>query len=584
MEEKKRTFGGKLYSMFIGSVLIPSVLALLCFGIYSSHMLIQNEERSGQNILNTVSQTLEMQFSDINYIQNAFYIYNEVFQEAEALNNPQLYQYYDELTRIEIEEGYTLTLTKLIQTSDQNIRAVVFFPMSAGDTAYYLGKESAQLKEVEYIDYHEETWFKEAVAAGRSPVFRRKHTPQYMEGGRISEVYSCIKAVKNMSNGQVIGVVKIDVSADELEETLNVLEPAPDNGLLILRDGEYFSSSEGIPDNGLIFLDNSRLQAGGAIYQMQTCGISGTDLELAYLNSRMSVYQVFIPIIAVSLLILFGGVVLAFGNYRRQARKIVSDVQQITDTLKLVEKGDLDAEIHIEEDSEFGEIAAAINHMTAHLKAYIEKEYMFEIQQQKAEYRALQSQINPHFLYNTLNGFVALNRMGEKKILERSIIGLSRLFRYACSGQETAAIREELDFLEEYLKLEKLKYEDRLEYMVWTDEKSRKKRIPKLLLQPIVENSIKHGMGEDERPIMICIMAETREIKGIGTVTVITVRDNGVGFDSRRGQTENEHVGVENVRARTELYCRNAIFQCMSEPEKGTKTTLVFPGGEQEEK
>lgn len=585
MERKKRTFGGKLYSMFMGSVLIPSLLSLLCFGIYSSRTLIQNQERNGQDILNSVSQTLEMQFSDIINIQDAFYIYNEVFQEAEALNNPQLYQYYDELTRIEMENTYTIILTKLIHTSDQDIRAVVFFPASNGDTAYYLGKENARLEEIEYPGYHEETWYKEAAADGNQSVFYAEHNPEYIENRHLSDVYSYIKAVRDMSNGNVIGVVKIDVSSQMLEDTLNVVEQTADNGLIILQEGEFFASSEWIPaEQEMTVKEGSRVQIGKKLYQMQTREIAGTGLELVYLNSRGAVYRGYLPIIAVSLLILLGGVILAFVNYRRQAKKIVGDVQLITEALQRVEKGDLDTEIQIREESEFKEIAAAINHMMSHLKAYIEKEYMFEIQQQKAEYRALQSQINPHFLYNTLNGFVALNRMGEKKILERSIIGLSRLFRYACSSRESVTLQEEISFLEEYLKLEKLKYEERLEYMVWTDEESRQKVIPKLLLQPVVENSIKHGMRDDETPMLICIMTETKEISGIGKVTVITVRDNGIGFDSRGRQDGKEHVGVENVRTRAELFCHDAIFQCTSEPGKGTKTTLVFPFGEQEDK
>lgn len=280
--------------------------------------------------------------------------------------------------------------------------------------------------------------------------------------------------------------------------------------------------------------------------------------------------------ISLSLLILLTGGVLAFVNYRRQARKMVADVQRITGALQQVEKGNLDINIQLKEESEFRKIAEAINRMADHLKRYIEKEYLMELQQQKAEYRALQSQINPHFLYNTLNGFIALNRMGEKKVLERSIVGLSRLFRYACSRQDSATVQEETKFLEDYLKLEKLKHQERLDYMIWTDEESRKKVIPKLLLQPIVENSIKHGMGDEERHIMISVLARAAQVKGIGNVVILSVRDNGVGFEEAKKE-KGGGVGIENVRERVQLFDKKAIFQCISVPGKGTKTTIVFP-------
>lgn len=167
--------------------------------------------------------------------------------------------------------------------------------------------------------------------------------------------------------------------------------------------------------------------------------------------------------------------------------------------------------------------------------------------------------------------------MGEKKILERSIIGLSRLFRYACSKSETASVRDELNFLEEYLKLEKLKYDERLEYLIWIDEECKSKTIPKLLLQPIVENSIRHGMGDTDQPIMIRISAVYAGATGIEPVMILTVRDNGVGFDTSGIKTPEEHVGVDNVRMRAELYCRDVIYQCVSEIGNGTRTTFVFP-------
>ena len=578
MMKKEQAFGTKLYSMFIGSILIPALIAILCFGGYSNKTINEREERNIQNILNSVSQNLEMQISAVKNIEQAFYIYKEVFQEAEMLNNPGLYENYDELTKLDIENGYTMTLTKLLQTSGQDIRAVVFFPVSGEDTAYYLGKDNARLREINYPGYKGENWYQEAVENEDEADFKRMHTPDYMPNKKLGSVYSYIKSVRDMNSGRVIGVVKIDVSGRQIEETFSVLEQNGDSGLMLLKNGEYFAASEWIEEKGGIqIIDRDRVKAGNTVYYMRSEAIDETTLSLAYLDSRTTLYKGFLSIIVLSMLIMMAGVILAFINYRHQASKMVQDVERITDVLQQVEKGNFDARIAIRKESEFKKIADAVNEMADHLKTYVEKEYIMEIQQQRAEYRALQSQINPHFLYNTLNGFVALNRMGEKKVLERSIIELSRLFRYTCTNKEEVTIQEEIRFLEDYLNLEKLKYEERLEYMIWTDEESRGRRIPKMLLQPVVENSIKHGMGDGSLSVMIRIMAETTEVKGAGKATVLTVRDNGAGFDSSAPVKEGEHVGVDNVKARVELFCRNAIFQCSSKPGEGTKTTIVFP-------
>lgn len=578
MNKQEKTFGAKLYSMFLISMLIPTIIAMFCFWIYANRLVIKREEKNSQNILNSVSQNLELQFSENDSIRNAYYVYKKVFQEAENLNNPKLYKYYDELTRIDIENNYIVTLTKLLHTSAQDVRAVVFFPVAGEETAYYLGKDSAKIREISYPGYKEEPWYKAVTEDGEDSYYYVSDISEYIPNKGLGEVYSYVTPLINVDNQKIIGVIKMDISKSTLQNTLDALEDSEYTGLMLVQRGNVFAKSsklgeiEEIKDNQVI--------AGKRVYQTFTKTVPGTDLEVLYLYSRISIYRELAYVVLLSILIVMSGVVLAFFYYRKQAEKMVSDVQEITTVVHGVENGDLDNHIDIHNDSEFGRIAEVINHMIDSLKEYIEKEYILVIQQQKAEYKALQSQINPHFLYNTLNGFVALNRMGEKKILEKSIVGLSRLFRYACSKKDTSRVREELSFLEDYLKLEKLKYAERLEYMIWVDEECKEKQIPKLLLQPIVENSIKHGMGDTDQPIMIRISAIYLHVKGIGKVMILTVRDNGVGFDNGYRENGNQHIGIGNARTRAELYCKDVIFQCVSKPGKGTKTTFVFPDEE----
>lgn len=575
MNKQEKTFSVKLYSMFLISMLIPIIIAMLCFWIYVNRLAIRREEKNSQNILNSVAQNLELQFAGNDSIRDAFYVHKKVFQEAESLNNPGLYQYYDELTRIDIENNYIVTLTKLLHTAALDARAVVFFPASGEETAYYLGKDSAKIREISYLGYKEEPWYKAVTEEKEESYYYVSDIPEYLPNKELGEIYSYVTPLKAIDNHKILGAVKIDVSKKTLQNTLDALENSEDTGLMLVQRGTVFAKSSKLGEVKKI--EQNQVTVGNRRYQMVTKGVPKTNLEIVYLYSRVSIYKEFALVMIFSILIVVSGGILAFSYYRYQAKKMVSDVQKITDVVQIMENGNLEHHIEKLNHSEFERIAGAINHMTDSLKAYIEKEYILVIQQQKAEYKALQSQINPHFLYNTLNGFVALNRMGEKKILEKSIIELSRLFHYACSKQDTSRVKEELNFLEEYLKLEKLKYAERLAYLIWTDEACREKEIPKLLLQPIVENSIKHGMGDTAQPIMIQISAMYTKVKGIGNVMILTVRDNGVGFDSECIEDGEEHIGIANVRTRAELYCKNVIFQCVSQVGRGTKTTFVFP-------
>ncbi len=537
MKKKTGTFGSKLYRMFLVSILIPFFIALLAFVLYSVRVIMEREERNAQNILNSVSQSMELQFAENKEIRSMFYIYDEVFQEAERLNNPRLSDSYDEYSNTQIENAYTRIMTKTIYLSQQNIRAVTFFPvLGENDQAYFLGKSRARLDAVACPGYKETSWYREAICGAGRAVYHEPHMPEYMPNKKLGEVYSYISAVWDNDTHKAVGVVKLDVDADAIIDRLNMLEDAKDSGLVILKDGGVFARSDGLEGNVKIS-GNGHISIGSRKYRVKTMKIPETDLEIAYLNFPDSLWRGYLYIMLLSAVFVLLGLGIAFANYRHQAREMVEDIEKITIAARQVEKGNLDITIKIRRDSEFKEVAEVINHMVRELNDYINKEYVLTIQQQKAQYRALQAQINPHFLYNTLNGFVALNRMGEKKLLEKSINRLARLFRYACSG----------------------------------------KIIPKLLLQPVVENSILHGMGDTDRPVLIQIAACCMEVQGTGSVTAILIRDNGVGFEQGRDRNSGESVGLANVQMRTELYCRDALYQCISKRGEGTKTMFLFP-------
>lgn len=562
MRQKEKTFGTKVYSMYIYSILILVVIVFLSFLGYSMYEFNEREKRNIHNILNSVSQNLELQFAEVKKVRDAFY-FNDVFQKAEQMNNPKLYEYYDQMKLNDMEDTYTMTLQKMMHTSSQKIRTIAFFPISGGEKVYCLGKGSADIKCIEYKNYQNEEWYQEALESPQSVVYYKPHIPIYMQNDRLGEVYSYICGVMNLDTHKLIGIIKIDVDDGEMIDALGTFSETEGSNIVLLKDGEIFAKTGEI---------EKELNS----YLMHKKEIPDTQLQVTYLSTFLMQYGGYMNIAVGSVLVILLAGLLGFLNYRKQAKKMVSDVEQIMAVIQEVENGQLDRHIEIRSDSEYRKIAKVINQMIDHLKEYIEREYILVIQQQKAQYLALQSQINPHFLYNTLNGFVALNRMGEKEVLEKSIIGLSRLFRYTCDIKEIVTVQEEINFLKDYLILEKLKYDERLEYAFWIDEECKLKKIPKLLLQPIVENSIKHGRGDTDQTIEIQICAKSVEIKGIGTVMILAVSDNGVGFDVNLGK-QGEHVGIENVRSRAELHCKNVVYQCISKPGMGTKTMVVFP-------
>ncbi|WP_304225133.1 histidine kinase [Gracilinema caldarium] len=207
------------------------------------------------------------------------------------------------------------------------------------------------------------------------------------------------------------------------------------------------------------------------------------------------------------------------------------------------------------------------------------------VEERSAEYQALQSQVQPHFLYNVLGGFAALNRMGNRDSLERSILALKDMLRYTVSHEAIATIAEELSFIEKYLELQKLRFQDRLIWNIDIEQELKTIRIPKLIIQPLIENAIIHGIEPtgDMGSIKLSI---TKHPTVSGSYLFIIVEDSGQGFDPQKTQ---KGIGLANVERRLQLRYpapdggSQAQFHIDSKPGEGCRIELYFPLDENNE-
>jgi sensor histidine kinase YesM len=188
-----------------------------------------------------------------------------------------------------------------------------------------------------------------------------------------------------------------------------------------------------------------------------------------------------------------------------------------------------------------------------------------------AEYRALQSQIQPHFLYNVLNGFVALNRMGERAALEASLHALKDMLRYTIEHGQRASVREEFSFLEQYCRLQKLRFEERLGYEFELGEGVADLPIPKLLVQPLLENAMIHGIEPSPSPCVVTVSARIVEER-----LVLEVEDDGAGCDPS-AVAERERIGIGNVRERLALLYPRASLTLSGALGSGFKARIDIP-------
>jgi len=197
------------------------------------------------------------------------------------------------------------------------------------------------------------------------------------------------------------------------------------------------------------------------------------------------------------------------------------------------------------------------------------------LERREAEFQALQSQIQPHFLYNVLSGFVGLNRLGDRSGLERAILALKEMMRYILEHDEHSTVREEFLFLEKYCALQKIRFQERLDVRLECDLEAGEVLIPKLLLQPLVENAIIHGIEPLDQGGRLSVVATMRN-GAAGRHLEVTIEDDGIGFTPGRIQ-QDSHIGLWNVLQRLNLTHPASALQIRSEPGAGTSIEIRIP-------
>ncbi|WP_308635470.1 sensor histidine kinase [Paenibacillus silvisoli] len=237
---------------------------------------------------------------------------------------------------------------------------------------------------------------------------------------------------------------------------------------------------------------------------------------------------------------------------------------------------------------EIKELNYTYNQMVDNINELIELVYEKELSQSRTELKALQAQINPHFLFNTLDAlYWSLLDKDEDK-LASYVVAMSDLFRYTITGPsktEWVGLRDELDHIERYMLIMQMRFEDRLTWNIEAPQDISDVELPKLLLQPLVENAIQHGLESKIEPGRVDLT-----VNRSGDDVVITVEDDGAGMDEEKlsqllegmdsgnvPSSKNSGVGIANVQRRLRLYFDNegeSVPRIAIESQKGVGTRI----------
>ena len=264
---------------------------------------------------------------------------------------------------------------------------------------------------------------------------------------------------------------------------------------------------------------------------------------------------------------------------------IIQPISQLNQATEKIAQGDFNARAQADSDDEVAELAVSFNKMAGSMQSLIDKVKEDERKMRKADLRLLQEQIQPHFLYNTLDTIVWLIESNEPDEAVTMVVTLSDFFREILSkGKEFISIKEEEKHISSYLQIQEMRYRDILEYDIQLDQVIYKYQILKLTLQPVVENALYHGIKYKRAKGCIHIHGEKE-----GDIIRLTVRDDGVGMDEEelaqlRQQIEKpcqeteKGFGLANVNERIHMYFGYEYgMKIESEKGKGTTVEIVIP-------
>ena len=409
-----------------------------------------------------------------------------------------------------------------------------------------------------------EKWYIDAINNSDMPVFNpiRKNSATMNSDFWFLSISHDIKN----ENNENLGVIVFDIKYEILEKYLNTLAFGKQSDSIIVDENDniiYYKDVNCFINKKCLEKFSEKNLKSRDMY-LSTIKIENTNWRLknlANMNDLITLKKNFLHMVITIFLVslVFSSVIafIAITKFLRPLINLEKHMQESETTL---------SEFQPKEDTGY-----EINNLIEHFNAMIKKiKYLREY-----EIKALHSQINPHFLYNTLDTIIWMAEFKDEKKVIAITKALANFFRISLSnGNEMILLKDEIKHVQEYLFIQKQRYEDKLSYSFNVDETLLSVEVPKIILQPVVENSIYHGI---------------KNIPGNGLIEIdvykkddsinISVKDNGIGFKKSKNFKKNKigGVGIQNVDKRIKFYYGKKYGIFISKPNEGAEVIIKIP-------
>lgn len=567
--------------ILIHFILIVIPFGLLGFFAYSSFTKTM-EDNVGNYQLQTLNQlTLNMDtyLHELNRLTLMPYQYPEILDYLESKRKPGqplTLQEIDELNNF-VSQVFLTGRTDIMGVSlyGESGASYVVLPESQYVTTYKLD-ESAQ-------------WLKSVEDRKGQPTFMATHEVK-STSGTAYQVFSIARELRSFNSGKRLGYIVIDVNPTVIENILSQVTFGEKESIYVVDK----HGSEVVQKDGSAMIHNLALEVQSGVTLVEadqgdwlvahvispltewtTVGVVPVS-ELMKDSKVISKSVMVFGVVCVSLALVFSVFI---------AIRITKPLRELSQLMRKVERGDLQVSFPVIQHDEVGRLGNAFNMMVSRLSELGYLLYETEIREKDAQIAALQSKINPHFLYNTLGSISMYAEVeGNREIVDMAN-NLSKLLRYSLSGKkERVTLRDELEHVKGYMTIQKMRYEERIHFELDIDDYYLECQVIPLMIQPIVENAINHGLdkGVGEGRIRLSTLQEER-------ILTIIVEDDGVGLtmeqldEIRKGLNTRElggktGNGLLNVHRRILLHFGEPYgLSLESMPFQGMKVVMKLP-------
>lgn len=394
-----------------------------------------------------------------------------------------------------------------------------------------------------------------------------------------------IKQIKDELTGKMLGIIRIGLKKEYLKNTAH--------SILTSLEGELLLSDK----NSQIIIKDKRLSTNLDIlskvqekeiinfhiqYQSSVTGWKTIlTLNQEWMFKELNTLKEFI----VSVSLLFYLLLLVIVS--KISEILINPIKDITEGLKNFVAGNLNVRLEVNRNDELGIMSQTFNYTASRIESLIDEISYRKSLEKELKYKTLQAQVNPHFLYNTLDIINWMALAADEQGISKMILSLSDLFRYSINiREENASISDELDNIKNYLYIQQIRHSDRLKIYYEIDNNLLDLKLPKLTLQPLIENAINHGLYNVEAGGEIRVRLHQKDDS-----VLIEIKDNGIGIDQYKLQkisrelkdelfsnVDGNHIGLLTIHKRIQfLYGDKYGIDVISILHQGTAVIIKIP-------